>query len=163
MGGILDAGYGVAEARREKWILRSIAAAVAVALLGTVLYFTFRTWSEEKSMDRFLAHLKQGQYSDAYQMWDCKEGTPCKFYPPNKFAEDFGPASPYSTANQFKINEVDYCDSGVVFNLTYPGKDDVNLWIDGNSKLVSFAPWPRCPRRHWEFKAFFKRVFASGS
>jgi len=161
MGGILDAGYGVADARREKLIKRGVLGALALALICTIGYFSLRTWSQERAVGHFLDLLKSQQYAQAYDMWDCKESKPCKFYPPEKFAEDFGAASPYKDATQFKINDVDYCDSGVVFNLQYPRRDDVNLWVDGHSNLVSFAPWPQCPRRHWEFRAFFRRIFSS--
>ena len=93
MGGIIDAGYGVADARREKLIKRGVLVALALALICTVGYFSLRTWSQERAVGHFLDLLKSQQYAQAYDMWDCKESKPCKFYPPEKFAEDFGAAS----------------------------------------------------------------------
>ena len=91
MAGYLD-GYGVVEARRERLLKRIAIWGLATLVTATVAFFVFRNWREERVVNRFLTLLKQQNYQEAYRMWGCTPETPCEFYPPEKFTEDWGPA-----------------------------------------------------------------------
>ena len=92
MAGYLDE-YGVTDARRERLRKRILIWGVLAVVVGTAVFFSFRNWGEERTMDRFMALLKRQNYAEAYRMWQTPGSA--KFYPPEKFAEDWGPAGVY--------------------------------------------------------------------
>jgi hypothetical protein len=160
MAGFLDQ-YGVADAQREGRLKKIILIAVAAVVLGVAGYFTFRTWSEERVVNDFLATLSRKDYQTAYRMWGYKPEAPDKFYDLEKFDEDWGPKSSHSNAQGAKVANVDFCGAGVVFDVSFPGTDPVALWVERSTNIISFAPWPQCPGRHWEFRRFLKGMFSS--
>src|ERR1700733_408611 len=156
MAGYLD-GYGVADERRERVLKRIVIWGLSVIVVAAVLYYGLRTHGQERVVNQFLEDLGRQQYQDAYKLWGCPEN--CKYYPPDKFLEDWGPASHYAKASSFKIEHVDYCDEGVVFDLSYPNSgDDIGLWVNRPTGIISFNPVPRCPGRHLELGAFFRSL-----
>jgi hypothetical protein len=161
MAGYLDT-YGAGEERRWRWIKRIVVGGLAIAILGTCGYLYFRTWSQEQALKHFLAALDSQDFQAAYKMW-CPPENPCKYNPFDRFEQDFGPATPYSHGSAAKVDNVDYCGDGVVFNISYPNADPLVLWVDRGTNIISFAPpdWERCPGRHWQFRRFFKSLFSS--
>ncbi|HEY1760185.1 MAG TPA: hypothetical protein VGG72_32730 [Bryobacteraceae bacterium] len=158
MAGYLDS-YGVADERREKLVKRIVIVTLSAIIIVSVLYFSFRTHGQEKVMSQFFQDLEQQKYQEAYKLWGCPEN--CKYYPPDKFLEDWGPKSPYGSASAFKIQHIDYCDEGVVFDVTYPkAPEDVGLWVNRSTDFISFNPTPRCPGRHLQLGAFFHNLFS---
>jgi hypothetical protein len=158
MAGYLDA-YGVADERRERLIKRIVIWSLSVIVVVAALYFGLRTHTQERVVSQFMQDLEHRQYQDAYKLWGCPEN--CKYYPPDKFLEDWGPASPYKNASSFKIQHVDFCDEGVVFDLSYPNtSEDIGLWVNRSTDFISFNPTPRCPGRHLEIGAFLRSLFS---
>lgn len=158
MAGFLDQ-YGVADERRERLIKRLVIWTVAVALIVSTAYFTFRTRSQEQTIDRFLADLREKKFQDAYNLW-CTPDDPCRYYPLQSFIEDWGPASKYPDSNALKVENVDYCNEGVVFRITYPNQDDIGLSVKRSNNVIGFAPWTRCPGRHLQLGEFFRSLFS---
>jgi hypothetical protein len=153
MAGYLDA-YGAGDEKRERLVKRIVIWGLAVVVTGAALYFIFRNYSQEQTVKQFFHLLEQKDYQDAYKMWGCTQDTPCKYYPPDKFTEDWGPSSPFANVSAAKIIHVDACGTGVVFNLRVPNSEDVGLWVQRDTNTISFAPWARCPGPHlqvWEF------------
>ena len=160
MAGYLDA-YGAGDERRERRTkLMVLWGLAAVAVMG-VLYFTFRTWSQERAVKHFLTLLQQKEYQDAYKLWGCTPDTPCKYYPPERFTEDWGPSGAYADIGSARIENVDYCDAGVVVTLAFPKMDPIGLYVLRENNLISFAPWPRCPGPHLHLWEFLKSRFSS--
>ena len=158
MAGYLDA-YGVADQRRERIVKRFFIWGLSTILVATVAYFSLRTYSQQRVVDKFLDNLNHQQYMDAYKMWGCPEN--CKSYGPDKFLEDWGPASKTAKSSQFKIEHVDFCDDGVAFDLSYPNMDDVGLWVNRTTNFISFNGFgARCPGRHVQLGTFFKSLFS---
>jgi hypothetical protein len=158
MAGYLDA-YGVADQRRERRIKRIVIWGLSAAVTIAILYFGLRTRSQEQVVSQFLDELGHQKYQDAYKLWGCPEN--CKYYPPDKFLEDWGQGSRYAKSSSFKIEHVDYCDEGVVFDLSYPNAgDDIGLWVNRSTNIISFNPTPRCPGRHLQLGAFFRSLFS---
>ena len=151
-------GYGASEVKRGRWLKRIFFIWVPVLLLATVGFFYFRTWSQERVVARFRDALEQKDYQGAYKMW-CTAEKPCRYYPLEKFQEDWGPSGQYSNLAALKFQHVDYCDSGVVFESNYPNAKPFGLWVERSTGLISFAPWQRCPGRHLQLGAFFSRLF----
>lgn len=158
MAGYLDE-YGVAEQRRERLIKRIAIWGLAILAVAAVLYFTFRNWNEERQMKKFFALLEQKKYQEAYALWGCTAETPCKYYSPERFLEDWGESSPYSNPQDTRTLHEDVCGTGVVFDIQAPKADEVGLYVDRNTKLISFAPWTRCPGPHLQIWEFFKQHF----
>jgi hypothetical protein len=160
MSGYLDE-YGVAEARRGRIVKFIVLGVLTAAILGTAGFFYFRNWSEERVVDRFLDLLKQKNYQEAYKLWETPESR--RFYPIQKFNEDWGPTGVYKDSAAIKVSNVDACEGGVVFTFNYPGTDDTGIWVDRGTKIMSFYSEPRCRGRHVQWGEFFKRLFGGGS
>jgi hypothetical protein len=162
MAGFLDSNYGVSDARKERRIKRIVLLSLSILIFGAVLYFTFRNWREERVVNQFLSLLKQQNYQDAYKLFGCTQDTPCKYYPPDKFNEDWGPAGEYKDAGAAKIQNEDVCGSGVIFTVAIPKKDLLGLWVESSTKVLGFAPngWSRCPGKHWQLWEYLKSRFS---
>lgn len=160
MGSYLEA-YGSHEelrAKRAKAIKIGALCVLLAALLGTILFFTFRNFREENQAKIFLRLLRGQQYQDAYQMWGCTETHPCPNYPFTAFRDDWEPGSNHTDAASASIGSVGSCGSGVLIQVNYAHSKPVALWVERGSNIVSFSPWPECPGRHWRFGAFFKSL-----
>ncbi|MEP6960450.1 MAG: hypothetical protein ABI995_00115 [Acidobacteriota bacterium] len=151
-------GYGAAEEKRGRWLKRIFLIGVPVLVLGTLGFFYFRTWRQERVVARFMDSLKQQDFDGAYKLW-CTAEKPCRYYPLDKFKEDWGPGGQYENQASLQIHNVDYCDGGVVFETTYPNAKAFGLYVERSSNLISFAPWQRCPGPHLQLGAFFRRIF----
>jgi hypothetical protein len=159
MAGYLDT-YGVADQRRERIVKWSLIIGISLALLVTIGYFTLRTHDQERVMSEFLDDLKRQQYMDAYKLWGCPGS--CRLYPPNEFLKDWGPEGKMPKAAEVKIEHIDYCGDGVVFDISYPNMDDVGLWVNRTTNVISFyaEDTPRCPGRHLQIGLFLKSLFS---
>jgi hypothetical protein len=68
--------------------------------------------------------------------------------------EDWGPKGQYANVKAARVSIVDSCGDGVVSTLVLPNTEPFGLYVERSTKVLSFAPWPRCPGRHlhlWEF------------
>jgi hypothetical protein len=151
-------GYGAGEEERWRLIKRVLFIGLPSVLVVVGAFFYFRTWGQERVVSTFLETLEQKQYEEAYRMW-CTPETPCRYYPLEKFKQDWGPAGQYGNLSALKFENIDYCDSGVVFEATYPDSQPFGLWVERSSGLISFAPWQRCPGKHLQFGPILKRIF----
>jgi hypothetical protein len=158
MSGYL-AGYGVGDEKRERRRKRIILASIAVVVLGGLSYALLHNFFEERAAKRFLSDLRSGQYQAAYRMWGCTEQTPCRDYAFDRFMADWGPQGTYRDPNKLSFGPADSCGGGVVMTLEYPEVEPAGLYIDRSTKVLSYAPWPRCPGRHWNFGAFWRSWF----
>lgn len=167
MPGILDEGYGVEETRREQTRKRVILGVLIAAFVGLFGYFhlerifgvDFRTIRQKQTINEFLATLEHKDFKGAYKMFGCTPEKPCPYYDPEQFNRDWGPDTPYSRGGA-KIDNVEYCNDVVLFNVSYPNAEPLSLAVDRNTNVVGFAAWQRCPGRHWEFKRFFQSLFS---
>jgi hypothetical protein len=161
MAGFLDSSYGVSDARRERRNKRIAVWLIGILVVGTILFFTFRTWRQERVVKQFFSLLKQQNYQDAYKLWGCTQETPCKYYPPDRFNEDWGPAGQYKDAPKGKIDSEDVCGSGVVFAINIPNIKPFGLWVETSTNLLSYAPpdWVRCPGPHLQIWEYLKSLF----
>lgn len=152
-------GYGAGDERRSLWIKRVLFIGVPAVLLAIGAFFYFRTWTQERTMDSFLKALEQKKYEEAYAMW-CNQEHPCRYYPMDKFNEDWGPSGHYGDPTQLKLGAADYCGSGVVFESSYPNNPPFALWVERSTNMISFAPDVGCRgKKRLNFSGFFKRLF----
>ena len=157
MPGFME-GYGAGDEKRGRWLKRIFFIGLPIILVGVAGFFYFRTWSQERVVSNFRQALEQKNFEAAYKMW-CPPEKPCRYYPMEKFQEDWGPMGQYANLTALKFENIDYCDDGVVFDTTYPNAKPFGLWVERKTGLISFAPWQRCPGRHLQLAPLFKKLF----
>jgi hypothetical protein len=162
MSGYLEA-YGASEERRAGTLRRlktiSIVVVVVVAV-GAILYAVFKNHSQEQQAKSFVALLQSHDYPAAYRMWGCTESHPCRDYAFEKFMEDWGPKSAHADQSTASIGLSQTCGSGVVIRMDYKAPmEAVALWVERDSKVLSFAPWAECPGRHLHVGAWLRSLF----
>jgi hypothetical protein len=165
MSSYLEA-YGAAERQHARvvGIVKTSSIILACLLVvGLILFGIFKNRSEEQRTKTFLSLVTARNYPAAYAMWGCTDSRPCPNYPLAKFQEDWGPQSEHSNQSVAHIGLSQTCGSGVLIRLDYTGAEEpVSLWVDRDSGVISFAPWPECPGRHLHFGAWLKSVFGRG-
>jgi len=161
--GYLDE-YGAAEAKRARTvrvIKTSAIVLVAVLAVGSVLYAVFKNYSEEQRVKSFLSLLQNHRYPEAYQLWGCSETQPCPNYKYEKFLEDWGPKSAHADESSAQIAVSQSCGTGVLLRVDYKSAEPMPLWVERDTKVVSYAPWPECPGRHLHIGAWLRSLFKS--
>jgi hypothetical protein len=155
MPGILDPSYGALEERRSRSVKKILVWGFLALIAGGTLFVVFRNYREERAMKQFIAYLDKQQYQDAYKLM-----APSKYYPPEKFLEDFGPAGMYKDLSHASIQHEDVCSGGVVFNVV-PAKGEAwGLIVNSDTQQISFYSEPRCPGKHWQIWEFLKARFS---
>jgi hypothetical protein len=158
MAGYLD-NYGVAEQKRERLTKRVLIATGSAIVLGLLLFLFFRNFAEKRAFSHFLDAVRANQYQDAYRLWGCTPQNPCRDYSFERFMDDWGPKGQYANARNARVVNVDACGEGVVLTLQVPNLEPVGIWVERKTGTLGFAPWPRCPGRHWQFGELWKRIF----
>jgi hypothetical protein len=141
--GYLD-HYGEGEERREKRIKRIVISALILLIAGSVLYYVFKNYREERQVKRFYALLAAHDYTAAYRMWGCTETSPCRDYSFDRFMRDWGPESNNANPSAVKIVKSRSCGSGVIITARI-GEHEEKLWVQRGDTIVGFSPWPACP------------------
>ncbi len=162
MSSYLEA-YGASEeirARRIRILKISSILLVCALVGGVTLYALVKNRGEEQEAKLFVHLLADHNYSAAYRMWGCTETSPCPSYPIGKFLDDWGPQSPHADQSSADIGLSQSCGSGVVLRLDYKAPEEpVTLWVERNSKIISFAPYPECPGKHLHLGAWLRSIF----
>lgn len=159
MAGYLE-DYGVQDARRGKIIKRIVIIGLGTVATALVLFLVFRNFSERRVANAFLDAVKSKNYQQAYEKWGCTAAAPCRDYKFEKFMEDWGPNGVYKRVDEANYTIEDVCGPGVVFTLVIPGTEEpVGIYVNRTDRVVSYAPWPRCPGRHLHLWEFIKSKF----
>jgi len=144
MAGYLDQ-YGAGEERRGKIIRNLVIAAVTLVVVGGSLFFNFHNWREERQVMSFMELLTAKDYKAAYALFGCTDQKPCRYYPFDKFMEDWGPASGHTGYNQARITRSRSCGSGVLITVDYGKNQPEKLWVERVDKSIGFPPVQGCP------------------
>jgi hypothetical protein len=147
MAGYLEQ-YGAGEERREKTvkIVKIVAIAlVAAILIGGVLFFNFHNYREERQVKQFLSRLDARDYKAAYALFGCTDASPCRYYPFDKFMEDWGPNSGHSGFGDARITRSRSCGSGVLLTVDYGQSRQEKLWVERRDMSIGFPPVQGCP------------------
>ncbi|MEP7354484.1 MAG: hypothetical protein ABI824_14755 [Acidobacteriota bacterium] len=155
--------YGAAEeqqARRRRLVKRMLIGGALAVVVGLAAFYYLRTFAQQRVIDHFMAQLEQKNLPAAYEMW-CNAAKPCPYYPIKRFEEDWGPSAPFGNPSARKMQYVDYCEGGVLFNIAYPNTMPALLWVERNSGMISFAPpdWQRCPGKHLQLEPLLHKIF----
>ena len=144
MAGYLDQ-YGAGEERRGKIIRNVVIAVVALVAVGGALYFNFHNYREEQQVKQFMSLLAGKDYKAAYALFGCTDAKPCRYYPIDKFMEDWGPTSGHSGFDSARITRSRSCGSGVLLTVDYGSNQQEKLWVERGDKSIGFPPVQGCP------------------
>jgi hypothetical protein len=115
------------------WVL-----VVLLALIGSVLVYSFMDYPEERAVENFMTALQQGNYPNAYKLW-----TPSPTYSYQDFLHDWGEQGEYGKIRAFEI--LDAQSKGmhtVVVTVRINGADSpVDLAVDRKTKGLAFSPF----------------------
>lgn len=134
-------GYGVREARTEKYLKYGVLLALVVIIAAVASYFLLRDRSQKASVRDFVDRLQVHDYKAAYALWGCTDAKPCPEYPMNKFLEDWGPASPQANIAGADSRTLRHCDAGILQAIRFPDGHETQLWVQRRNDLIGFAPW----------------------
>lgn len=145
MAGYLER-YGAGEERRERLVKRTVLTALIVVAAAGTFYFLFRNFRETRQAKRFFEYLRAKDYQSAYRLWGCDrpDAPACRDYPFDKFMEDWGPKSPHADLSALDIKKVRGCSTGVILTTDFGKGNEELLWVDRQSRVIGFAPWPVC-------------------
>jgi hypothetical protein len=161
MASYLEA-YGAAEenhARKVRLVKITAVTLICALVTGLALYGIFKNYSEERRLKVFIALLQKHDFTAAYRMWGCTETQPCPNYTFDKFMEDWGPKSSHADESSAQIGLSQSCGTGVILRVDYSSAEPMPLWVERDTKIISFAPWPECPGRHLRIGAWLRSLF----
>jgi hypothetical protein len=157
MAGYLE-GYGAGDAKRERKVKIIVISVLSFAITSGILYATFRDFSQESKIKDFLAAVERKDFAAAYTFWGCTKDVPCRDYSYEKFLEDWGPTGENFPLVSQGIYESERCGSGFLAAL-HPGSQEVSLWVERSTGLISYAPWMNCPERKLRLMKWLKMRF----
>ena len=161
MSSYLEA-YGAAEEKRAgtlRLLKITVISLLCAATVGLILYAIFKNYPEERQLKLFVTLLQKKDYPGAYRMWGCTEAQPCPNYSFDRFLEDWGPKSAHADASSAHIGLSQACGTGVVLRIDYSSAEPVPMWVERDTKIIGFAPWPECPGRHLRIGAWLRSLF----
>ena len=159
MPGYLE-DYGVTDAKREKKVKVLVVSVLAVTITTATLYGLFRDYKEESKVKQFLAAVERKDFPAAYSYWGCTKESPCRDYSYEKFLEDWGPKGENTSLVNAGIYDSERCGTGFLAAL-HSGNQDVALWVERSTGIVSYAPWIICPEKKLRLMKWLKMKFRS--
>lgn len=137
--------YGAGEAKREGLVKWTVISVVSVLVLSVILFYSFRHFRERQVLDGFVESLQKKDYKGAYAAFGCTDSNPCRYFPYEKFLQDFGPEGVYKNAAAIKMTQKWSCVGGIIRVLEFGAGNEADLIIDYDKHLVAYAP----PRNMW--------------
>jgi hypothetical protein len=84
--------------KQPRKIGRYVLLALVIIIVGGMAYILLRNFPEERAVSRFLTTLEQGNYQEAYRLWQ-----PAASYSYHDFIHDWGEQGDYGKIRTFKI------------------------------------------------------------
>jgi hypothetical protein len=146
MAGYLDQ-YGAGEERRNRIIIRSVLAVLAIAIVGTLSWYLLLNHRQESVVKNFVAAIKQGDLPGAYRAWGCPPPNGCSGYDYNQFLKDWGPGPEAPAASAIGLTDSEQCNNGVLLTLQVNATRTEKLWMERGNDTIGFAPYAICPQQ----------------
>jgi hypothetical protein len=139
--------YGAGEERREKTFLlikRAVLSLVTLLALAGIIFFVFHNYREEQRVKQFFSLIEAHDYKGGYALFGCTDAKPCRYYPYEKFMEDWGPSSGRSFGGA-RVTRSRSCGSGVLLTVDFSKNQQEKLWVERADMSVGFPPVQGCP------------------
>jgi hypothetical protein len=117
---------------------RYVLIAWVIIVVGGASYVVFRDFSEERAIARFLTALEQGNYQEAYRLWQ-----PASTYSYDDFLHDWGEHGDYGKIRSFKIlGSRSKGSATVIVTVTINDQEPPrDLVVDRKTKGLAFSPF----------------------
>jgi hypothetical protein len=112
---------------------------VIIIVVGSVIgYFALHNLPEKRAVDHFLTELKEGNYKEAYRLWQ-----PAPDYSFDDFLHDWGPKGDYGKIREFKIDAAQSKGSAVVIVIVTINNQTpaLPLLVDRKTKGLAYSPY----------------------
>jgi hypothetical protein len=139
--------YGAGEERRAKTFQKikvAVISLIGLLALAGVIIFVFHNYREEARVKQFFTLLQAHDYKGGYALFGCTDAKPCRYYPFEKFMEDWGPSSGRSFDGAH-VTRSRSCGSGVLLTVDFNTRQQEKLWVERADMSVGFPPVQGCP------------------
>jgi hypothetical protein len=125
-------------AKPPRKIGRYVLMALGVIVVAAIAFVVLRNFPEEHAVSRFLSTLEQGNYQEAYRLWQ-----PSESYSYPDFLHDWGEHGDYGKVRNFKILGSHSQGSGtVIVTVTINGVEPPSeLVVDRKTKGLAYSPF----------------------
>jgi hypothetical protein len=115
---------------------RYILLGILTVLIAFGFYFAFRNYPEERAVSRFLTTLEQGNFQEAYRLWQ-----PSPSYSYQDFLNGWGIEGDYGKIREFKILATKSQGSSLVIVTVKVNNIDppLDLAVDRRTKGLSYS------------------------
>ena len=137
--------YGAGDERRGKIVKRVVVSLAALLVVAGLLFYGFHNFRQERQVKRFFEFMAAHDYKQAYALWGCTDAKPCRYYPYDKFMEDWGPSSGHAGFGAARITRSRSCGSGVLLTVDYGKSQQEKLWVERRDMSIGFPPVQGCP------------------
>jgi len=109
---------------------------IVLVILSGVIALIFRNYPEEKAVARFLTTLEQGNYPEAYKLWQ-----PSPSYSYSDFLHDWGAQGDYGKIREFQIVGTQSKGSQLVIVTVRINNQDppLQLAVDRETKGLAYS------------------------
>ena len=109
-----------------------------VVVTGALLGYRLRNYPEERAVARFLTVLEEGNYREAYRLWQ-----PSPSYGFGDFMHDWGEQGDYGKLRQFEILQSKSKGSdAVIVTVRINGVDPpLDLMVERRTKGLAYSPF----------------------
>ncbi len=125
-------------AKPPRKIGRYVLMALGVTVLGVIAFIVLRNFPEERAVSRFLTTLEQGNYQEAYRLWQ-----PSESYSFADFLHDWGAQGDFGKIRNFKIlGSRSQGSDTVIVTVTINGEEPPSdLLVDRKTKGLAYSPF----------------------
>lgn len=111
---------------------------ILVLILGALIFAFFRNYAEEQAVNRFLTTLQQGNYEEAYRLWQ-----PSPSYTFHDFVRDWGEEGDYGRIREFELlrSRSRGSNSVVVTVRINNVSPSLELVVDRDTKGLAYSPF----------------------
>ena len=136
--------------RRERRKKELLAAGLLSLVLVGLLTYRFWNWREERTVDKFFAHLEQKDYEGAYGIWlaDTQwRQHPQQYarYPYDDFYRDWGPGGEWGLIKSHQIEAAvrpPRGGTGVIVVVTINQRaQKAFIWVEKGDLSLTFSPY----------------------
>jgi len=121
---------------KQSKIGRYILLGLVILIVGGVAYILLRNYSEERAVSRFLTTVQQGNFQEAYRLWQ-----PSPSYSYQDFLRGWGEQGDYGKIREYKIlGSRSQGSHTVVVTVSINNvQPPLNLVVDRRSKGLSYS------------------------